>query len=311
MPNDLNQPGIIVVCGPTASGKTHTVLELAKRYPLEAISADSRQVYRRLDIGTAKPTTEELASVRHHLIDVVEPDVPFSVADFIHQAHQAIAEILQSGRMPVVVGGTGLYILALTEGLADIPSADLQLRREYQQLADEHGNEYLLQRLRQVDPVLAARLYPGDQVRIIRALEVAAKTGLPLSELQQRHQFSERPYRVLKLGLAFDRGELYERIDQRVEVMFQAGLVDEVRGLLGSGYSPDLKGLKTIGYREVIAHLQGEQSLTETIALVQRNSRRYAKRQLTWFRRDSSIIWVDPGREFVRITELIDQFNVS
>lgn len=311
MANNFSPPRILVICGPTASGKTGVALRLSEIKSIEAISADSRQVYRQLDIGTAKPTFEELSRLRHHLIDVVEPDASFSVADFVNQAHQAVAEIVKAGRLPVVVGGTGLYILALTEGLADIPAANLQLRHKFQSLAAEHGNSYLLQKLRKVDPVMADRLSPADQVRIIRALEVEAQCGSPLSELQQRHQFSERPYRVLKIGLSYDREELYRRIDCRVEQMFKDGLVDEVAGLLARGFSPELKGLKTIGYREVITHLLGKQGLAETIALVQRNSRRYAKRQLTWFRRDSSIIWVDPKREFVRITKLIDEFNVS
>lgn len=300
---------LLVICGPTASGKSRLALNLADRYALEVISADSRQVYRKLNIGTAKPTTEELASLRHHLIDVVDPQQPFSAADFVLQARRAITEIGQRGKLPVLVGGTGLYIQALTAGLAETPPADPVLRAALEKEAVEVGPEVLYRRLQQVDPETAARLSPRDQVRIIRAIEVEALSGRRLSEFKAQHGFAEQPYRTLKLGLLQDREQLYRKIEQRVDAMFEAGLVAEVSSLLASGCPADVKGLKTIGYREVIAYLKGEHDLQTAVNLVKRNSRRYAKRQMTWFRADSSIIWVDPEREFVKLTALIAEFN--
>ncbi|WP_148894289.1 tRNA (adenosine(37)-N6)-dimethylallyltransferase MiaA [Geothermobacter ehrlichii] len=301
---------LIVVCGPTACGKTDLCLRLAGHFDLEIVSADSRQVYRTMDIGTAKPEPAVLERVRHHLVDVVDPDEDFTVAHFVEQGRRAIEGIRAASRLPVLAGGTGLYIQALTEGLADVPPADPAFRQKMKRLAQEHGNEWLLERLKRVDPVLGARLRSGDQVRIIRALEVFEQCGRPLSEIQRRHGFSDRPYRLLKIGLAVEREELYRRIELRTEAMFAAGLVDEVRALLDRGYDPALKALNTIGYREVIGYLQGRHSLQEAIERVKRNTRRYAKRQLTWFRRDESINWVDPDREFAKITELIAKFNV-
>ncbi|PNU20957.1 tRNA (adenosine(37)-N6)-dimethylallyltransferase MiaA [Geothermobacter hydrogeniphilus] len=310
MANEPKQP-LLVICGPTASGKTGLALSLAGQFPVEIISADSRQVYRRLDIGTAKPTAAELSRVRHHLIDLVEPEQPFSVADFVDLANAAIADIAARGQWPLLVGGTGLYIQALTAGLAETPSADPRLRATLEAEAREHGLDRLYRRLQQVDPPTAARLSPNDQVRIVRALEVEALSGRRMSDFQARHAFAEHPFRLLKLGLLQQREHLYRRIEQRVDAMFAAGLVDEVRALLASGCPADVKGLKTIGYQEVMTYLRGDCDLPTAIELVKRNSRRYAKRQMTWFRRDSSIIWVDPEREFVRITELIAEFNAA
>ncbi len=301
---------VIVICGPTASGKTDLCLRLAGRFAIEVVSADSRQVYRTMDIGTAKPGPDVLARVRHHLVDVVDPDEDFTVAHFVDRGRRAIKEIRAAGRLPLLAGGTGLYIQALTEGLADVPPADPVFRREMQRLADERGSAWLLERLKRVDPELGSRLRPADKVRIIRGLEVFAQCGRPLSELQRRHAFSERPYRLLKIGLAVEREELYRRIERRTEAMFAAGLVEEVRSLLERGYDPSLKALNTIGYREVIAFLRGACSRQEAIERVKRNTRRYAKRQLTWFRRDEAINWVDPDREFAKIPKLIDNFNV-
>ncbi len=302
---------LVVLCGPTAAGKTALALELAERFPFEVISADSRQVYRGMDIGTAKATREEQERVPHHLIDVVDPDQSFSAADFSRLAHAAISRIRNRGNLPLVVGGTGLYIRALTEGLLEAPSADPELRRQLHAQEQEHGPGYLHGRLLQVDPALAERLHPGDVVRIVRALEVFTLGGRPLSELQREHAFGERSFRVLRLGVALEREELFQRIDLRVEQMIEQGLLDEVRNLLAAGYSPRLKALQTIGYREAIQHLEGRLDRSEAIALIQRDTRRYAKRQLTWFRKENSIIWVDSRREFARIQALIDYFYAA
>ena len=298
---------LVVLCGPTASGKTALALRIASRLPCEVVSADSRQVYRGMDIGTAKATQAERQAVPHHLLDVVDPDQPFTVADFVELGRRAVAAVHRRGRLPLLVGGTGLYIRALTEGLLPAPGEDAELRRSL--LAREQEAEgYLHRRLQQVDPVLASRLHPRDRPRLVRALEVQALTGSPLSVLQEAHRFADRPYRLLKIGLAPEREELYGRIDSRAEAMLGAGLLDEVCTLQKHGFRRSLKALQTIGYRECCAHLAGELTLAEALALIQRNSRRYAKRQMTWFRRDESIIWVDSLRESAKIQSLIDFF---
>ncbi|WP_221252533.1 tRNA (adenosine(37)-N6)-dimethylallyltransferase MiaA [Desulfuromonas versatilis] len=299
---------LVVLCGPTAAGKTALALQLAERYPFEVISADSRQVYRGMDIGTAKATPEERARVPHHLIDVIDPDQTFSAADFCRQARDCIDRIFASGRLPLVVGGTGLYIRALTEGLIDAPAGDPALRRQFHALEAEGGAGTLHRRLQQVDPAMAERLPEGDLVRIVRALEVFTLAGRPLSALQREHAFGERPFRVLRFGVSLERDELYLRIDQRAQQMVEQGLLEEVRGLLDRGYEPTLKALQTIGYREAVEHLQGRIALAEALELIRRDTRRYAKRQLTWFRKENSIIWVDSRREFARIQALIDYF---
>lgn len=299
------RPRVVVICGPTAVGKTALAVRLAQQFPCEVISADSRQVYRGLDIGTAKPSAAEQAALPHHLIDVVEPDQPFSAADFARRAAVAIDGIVGRGRWPLLVGGTGLYLRSLLAGLVALPGEDRDVRAEL--LAEEGrlGDGALHRRLAGVDPVLAARLAPRDLVRIVRGLEVFLLTGRPLSVWQAEHALSERPYRVLSLGLALPRDELYRRIDRRVEVMLTAGLLAEVRALLERGFAPELKSLQTIGYRELVRSLRGELPLAEATALIQRETRRYAKRQLTWFGSDREIIWVDSFAEFARISRLI------
>jgi len=275
---------------------------------VEIVSADSRQVYRHLDIGTAKPSHAELAAVPHHLINVAEPDEDFTVHDFVLQGRAAIADIVARGRRPLLVGGTGLYIRALTGGLANVPKGDETLR---QSLIDEEkagGVGTLHRRLSAIDPVLAQRLKPGDRLRIVRALEVYQLSGRRLSDFQSAHAFADTPYRLLFVGLKMARDELYRRIDRRSEQMFADGLMAETESLLGRGYAPGLKSLRTIGYREAIRALCGELSVDEALSLVQRDSRRYAKRQLTWFGNLPEIIWVDSLRESGRIPELIDEF---
>lgn len=309
MTTDTRIP-LIVIGGPTASGKTGLAVELAKHYPVEVISADSRQVYRQMDIGTAKATAEERQAVVHHLIDVVDPDEKFSVADFTDRAHRLIAEIHQRGHLPLVVGGTGLYIRALTEGLIDLPGENPLLRqrlldREQQSAGAVH---HLLQ---ECDAELAGKLHPNDVTRIIRGLEVFEAVGVPLSQLQREHGFGEQPYRVMTLAVEMERSQLYQRINDRVHVMLEQGLLDETRRLLVQGYSPQLKAMRTIGYRQAIAHLEEGMPLDEAVEWIQRDSRRYAKRQLTWFRKDKSIIWVDYNSEFDSILAWIEQFYLN
>ena len=304
-------PPLIVICGPTAAGKTALALELAERFPVEIISADSRQVYRLMNIGTAKPSAAEQALVPHHLLDVVWPDEAFDAACFVRLAGAAIAGVLARGRLPLLVGGTGLYIRALTEGLVEVPPADPQVRAELQAYAESAGTEALHRRLAGVDAEAAAALHRNDRVRIIRALEVFTLTGQPLSAWQRDHGFSKRTYRLLKLGLTLERSALYARIDRRAAAMLAGGLVEETAALLKAGYAAELKSLQAIGYRETVRLLCGTLSPDAALVELQQATRRYAKRQLTWFRADPQMIWVDSLRESDRIRMLIEQFHAS
>jgi len=295
--NSHNISRILVIVGPTASGKSDLALRLARELDAEIVNADSMQVYRGMNIGTAKPTPEQRAHVPHHLIDVAEPDRLFSAADFAEAADEAIRAITGRGKRVIVVGGTGLYIRALLKGLVDSPSGAGAVRSALQEEAAQMGNEAMLERLRQVDPELAARMHPNNLVRIIRALEVHRLTGVPLSRHQQEHSFSARRYDALQIGISVDRKELYGRIEARVDRMLAEGLPAEVRGLLAQGFGRSLKAMRSIGYKEVAAYLSGELSLEEAAQLMKRDTRRYAKRQLTWFNADRDILWFEyPGK---------------
>jgi len=301
-------PPLVVICGPTASGKTELALRLAERFDVEVVSADSRQVYRTMDVGTAKPNQQERALVPHHLIDVVDPDEDFTAADFVRQGREALRGIHAAGRLPLLVGGTGLYIQSLTEGLVSAPGGSSELRRELELRDQEEGDGALYALLQRHDPETAKRLPPADRVRIIRALEVFFLSGRPLSDWQRDHGFRDRPYRLLLIGLQPEREALYARTDARAVAMLQQGLVEECRALLGRGYPPGLKALQTIGYREVLQFLGGELDLEEALERIQRHTRRYAKRQLTWFRRDLRINWFESTEVFDKIAKLIDEF---
>lgn len=303
-------PKILVICGPTASGKSELALRLARALDAEIVNADSMQVYRGLDIGTAKPTSEELAEVQHHLIDVADPDRLFSAADFADAADAAISDITGRGKRVLVVGGTGLYIRALLKGLVESPSGAGEIRRALHLEADALGNEAMLEKLRQVDPEAALRIHPNNLVRIIRALEVYRLTGIPLSRYQQEHAFAGQRYWSLQIGIRVERRELYNRIEARVDRMLAEGLLTEVAGLLAAGYGRELKSLRAIGYKEAAAFLSGECSLEDAAQLIKRDTRRYAKRQLTWFKADSDIIWLEYPEKFATILKhAIDFFD--
>lgn len=294
---------LIVILGFTAVGKTETSLQLAERMNGEIISADSRLFYRGMDIGTAKPTSEEQSCVPHHLIDVANPDQIWSLAMFQRAAHRIIADIHQRGRIPFLVGGTGQYIRAVTEEW-EIPEAppNLRLREALENWAAEVGPDGLHQRLEVLDPLAAQRIDPRNLRRTIRALEVIFLTGKPFSTQGSR---GPSRYRLLQLGLTRPRPELYDRIDFRIQAMMDAGFVDEVRNLLAAGFSPELSSLSAIGYRQVIDHLQGEIELDEAILLMKRITRRFVRRQANWFKLDDpNIEWFQPGSNAVNEMEI-------
>ena len=292
----MGKPKLVVIAGPTASGKTALGIELAGLCNTEIVSADSRQVYRYLDIGTAKPTPHERRAARHHLLDVVEPDAGFDVARFRQLAQTAIADIVQRGKHALVVGGTGLYIRALTRGLFDGPPADSALRARLRQQEDDVGGSFLHRQLQQIDPPAAARLHPNDRPRLIRALEVFLLSGTPLSQWQARHGFRERPFDTLTIGLERDRASLHERIGRRCREMVQKGLVEELRGLWQLGYSPDLPVLQTIGYTQMRRVLEHRCGLEEALTDMVQHTRRLAKRQMTWFRAEPAVCWFGPDQ---------------
>jgi len=289
---------LAVLTGPTASGKTRIALELAERWGAEIVSADSMQVYRRLDIGTAKPTAAERARVPHHGVDLAEPDEPFDAVRFREAAEAAIADIAARGRRVLVVGGTGLYLRVLLYGLASLPPPDPARRRELEEEAERVGSAALHARLTTLDPAAAARIHPADRFRIIRALEVAA-TGRRISEIQAAHRFAEpcHPHRMVALRV--ERAELRARILRRAEAMLAAGLLDEVRRILAAGFSPDLRPLRAFGYREPVAAVLGRRPVEGLAEAIARDTARYAKRQLTWLRGERGVEWCEPEVERV------------
>lgn len=289
-------PDVLAVVGATATGKTEVGILLAETLGAEIISADCMAVYRGMDIGTAKPTPEQQRRVRFHLIDVCNPDEPFSVARFQQMALEAIRQIRQRGALPMVVGGTGLYVKALLDGFHIPPAAANEaLRQQLWQEVRRLGSAALHARLQEVDQQAASRIHPNDAVRIIRALEVYHTTGRPISEWQRRQPPPEVG-RVRRFGLTMPRELLYRRINERVEKMIAQGWLEEVRRLLEAGYSPDLSAMRSLGYGELVQVIQGKLLLQEAIALIQRETRRFAKRQLTWFRADKQIEWIDASQ---------------
>ncbi len=284
-----------MIGGPTASGKTAVGIRLAERFGGEIVSADSVQVYRYLDVGSAKPTAEEQSRVRHHMIDVRDPDEEFSAGDYVREARRRVDAILEKGGLPLVVGGTGLYIRLLLGGIVDLPGAAHALRKKLLEEEDAGGEGTLFGRLLAVDPETAGLTGPHNLMRIVRGLEVFEITGKRLSEIRMEHAFTDRPYRSLFVCCTPARPALYERIDNRVDSMIKGGLFDEVRSLYERGYTRELKSLQSLGYRHAGLVLAGEKDRDEAIRLMKRDTRRYAKRQFTWFRSEPDVNWFDPA----------------
>ena len=292
-------PKIIVVCGPTATGKTRLGIELARQYDGEIVSADSMQVYRRMDIGTAKATAEERAAAIHHMLDVAEPEENYSVARYVEEASRCCDDILSRGKLPILVGGTGLYIDSLISGRDFAENdGDEGLRQRLSAEYDALGGEAMLRRLGSFDPERAEKLHPGDKRRIVRAIEIYALTGLTITEHDRRTRALPPRYDASRIFLNFeDRSDLYARIDRRVEEMVEQGLFEEVQGLLDEGLSESCTAMQAIGYKEPAMALRGVICRDEAIAQIKQNSRRYTKRQLTWFSRDETALRIRWGRE--------------
>jgi tRNA dimethylallyltransferase len=310
----MERKPLIVLLGPTAVGKTAIAVPLAQALGTDILTADSRQVYRGMDIGMDKPRPVERGGVAHRLIDVIEPDEPFSVGQYRRLALAEIARLHREGRVAFMVGGTGLYIRAVVRGLWDGPPADWVFRRELMDLARNNGPECLHHRLAEVDPELAGRLHTHDLVKIIRGLEAYHATGRPLSELHRQHGFEDRPFSVLLIGLIRDREELYRRIDSRVDSQLAHGLMEETRRLREQGFGRDLGSMKGLGYRQLSAYLAGECEYEEAVQRLKRDTRHFAKRQLTWFRTEPGIRWLSVKKDessadvAARALALIDAF---
>ena len=283
----------IAVVGPTGSGKTHLAIELAKRLDTEIISADSMQFYKGMEIGTAAPTPEEQTAAIHHFVSFLNPDEEMAAGHYQRLAREKAAALLAQDRIPVVVGGSGLYISAFIDGLFDGPAREQTVRDRLRAEAAEQGNTAMMERLRKVDPDYANLLTSeNDLVRVVRALEVYEITGRPFSDWHREHQATLEPWDVVQAALLWDRDILYERINRRVEIMIEQGWREETQQLIDNGYEKDIYRLKALGYQEMAAHLHGDTTLEDTIAATQQHHRRYAKRQMTWFRGDKRIQWI-------------------
>jgi tRNA dimethylallyltransferase len=293
-------PKILVVAGPTAVGKTSFALDVAEAMGGEVVNYDSVQLYRHLDIGTAKPTAAERERVPHHLVDVLDPDQESNVADYLEMANAAIADIHARGKVPVLVGGTGMYVRILVHGIFEAPPPDEELRDRLRADAADKGRAHLHERLEEVDPELAERVHPNDLVRVIRGLEVYEQTGKALSQHQREHRFKKPNFDALKIALLRPRDELYARIEQRADQMIEQGLLAEYEALIERGYDRQLKPLLSLGYRQMGEHLFDGVALDEAVAEMKKQTRRYAKQQIGWFRGEPNVHWAlaplhDPG----------------
>lgn len=305
---------VVVIVGPTAVGKSRIAVEVAKAFETDVLTADSRQVYRGMDVGTDKPASEERQAVPHRLIDLVDPDESFNAGLYRRRAIDEIERLYRDCRLPLVVGGTGLYVRTLLKGLCDAPPADPIMREALRQEAEDQGYDRLYARLVDVDPVIAARLHPRDESKVIRALEVYQLSGRRMSEFQQEHGFAERPFAALMIGLNRDRDMLYRRIEGRIDWQLAHGLIEETKQLLAQGYRRDSAAMKGLGYRQVAEHLAGEYDAAEMVRRFKRDTRHFSKRQMTWFRKEPGIQWLmieesEPVQHTTtRVIEQIDRF---
>jgi len=288
------KPKLVVICGPTGIGKTEMSLSLAETFDGSIVGSDSVQIYRYMDIGTAKPDAGEMARVPHYMIDIADPGEPYDAARFCREGRQAIEQIYSLQKLPFVVGGTGFYLKAILYGLFEATPVDPQILEKLKKEAAETGIEKLYNKLAKCDPEAASRIHVNDAYRVIRALTVFETSGKPMSEFQQAHGFIESPYNMLKICLFRDRELLYDRINHRVDQMVSDGLLEEVKKLLEMGYSKDLRPMQAIGYRHMVDFIDGRTAWDATIELLKRDTRRFAKRQLTWFRKDKEMVWKSP-----------------
>lgn len=285
---------IIVIVGPTAVGKTYVSVELAKKFNTEVVSADSMQIYKGMDIGTAKITEEEKSNIEHHMIDIINPDETYSVSDFKDKAEEIIDNLLLKNKTPIIVGGSGLYVNSLIYDL-DFGNAksNEKIRDYYNYYYKEHGEDKLYEKLQKIDPKSAEKIHKNNVKRVIRALEFYDITGIKFSEINTDIRKPSNKYDCILIGLSMERKMLYDRINQRVDKMIDEGLIEEVKSLLNKGYDKDLVSMKGIGYKEIIDYLDGNMSLDESINILKRNTRRFAKRQYTWFLRDDKVKWFE------------------
>ncbi len=305
--NNAPSPRLVLVCGPTSIGKTSMGVNLAQDIEGEIISADSMQVYKHMDIGTAKPAHAEQRLVPHHMIDIIEPDDSFDAARFAKIATKIISELVSQNKTPFIVGGTGLYIKALLHGFSITDPADPEILSRLKREAEEDGPDFLHKKLRGCDKKSADRIHPNDTFRLIRALAVFEKTGKSISSHHENHMFRKNLFNALKIGLDIDRDKLYQRINIRVDEMLENGFLDEVKKLLEMGFFENLKPMKSLGYRHMVDYIQRRHSWEESVRLMKRDTRRYAKRQLTWFRADPDILWVKPD-SFAYVKEKVMAF---
>ena len=305
---------LVVLLGPTAVGKSRVAIQVAKHFDTEILTADSRQVYRGMDIGTDKPTAEDQQVVPHRLLDLVNPDEAFNTGWYRRTALEHIERLYEAGRLPFVVGGTGLYIRTLIRGLCPAPQADPIVRADLKKLREQAGRTGLYAELMRVDPAAAARLHPNDESKVMRALEVYRLSGRLMSEMQAEHQFQEAPFSSLLIGLHRPKEVLYRRIDERIDWQLAHGMIEETRSLLDRGYGRELGSMKGLGYRHIGAYLANECDHAELVRQFKRDTRRFAKRQMTWFRKEPGVEWfsIDEGEPFeqvgIRVITRIEQF---
>ncbi|MCP3925397.1 MAG: tRNA (adenosine(37)-N6)-dimethylallyltransferase MiaA [Desulfobacterales bacterium] len=301
---------IVVIYGPTGIGKTSTGINLARDLSGEIINADSMQIYKEMTIGTAKPDEAELAAIPHHLVDIVSPDESFDAALFAEAAGKKIEALSKRNILPIIVGGTAFYIKALLYGLFRENPANQETLEKIGLEYNEKGPNEMHNKLKSVDPVSAGKIHKNDSFRIIRALEVFQSTGKPISSFQKDHDFQDEKFDSLKICLTMDREKLYDRINRRVDIMIDSGLLEEVKGLIAKGYTKDLKSMRSIGYKHMTEFIEGVNDWEETVRLLKRDTRRYAKRQFTWLRKEKDVNWAEPS-DYNRIKKITEEFLKS